>query len=70
MAIRRNRLVTIGCSLVGILALVATLLATHSTTHAAGGAYVRVNQVGYATTATKRAYLLASAVETGATFSL
>ncbi|MGZ3681248.1 MAG: glycoside hydrolase family 9 protein [Ktedonobacterales bacterium] len=70
MAIRRNRLVTIGCSLVGILALVVTLLATHSTTHAAGGAYVRVNQVGYATTATKRAYLLASAVETGATFSL
>jgi endoglucanase len=70
MAIRRNRLVTIGCSLVGILALVATLLVTHGTTRAAGGAYVRVNQVGYATTATKRAYLLASAVETGATFSL
>ncbi|HEV2581108.1 MAG TPA: glycoside hydrolase family 9 protein [Ktedonobacteraceae bacterium] len=37
---------------------------------AAGSAFVRVNQVGYATTATKRAYLMASGVETGATFSV
>ena len=33
-------------------------------------AFVRVNQVGYGTTATKRAYLLASGLETGATFSV
>src|SRR5579863_1851446 len=33
-------------------------------------AYIRVNQVGYAGTATKRAYLMASAAETGATFAV
>ena len=33
-------------------------------------AFVRVNQVGYPTAASKRAYLMASAVETGATFSV
>jgi endoglucanase len=33
-------------------------------------AFVRVNQVGYPTTATKRAYLMASGVEAGATFSV
>ncbi|MFL5624735.1 MAG: cellulase N-terminal Ig-like domain-containing protein, partial [Ktedonobacteraceae bacterium] len=37
---------------------------------ATGSAFVRVNQVGYATTASKRAYLMASGVETGATFSV
>src|SRR5438105_12554971 len=37
---------------------------------AAGAAFVRVNQVGYATGATKRAYLMASGAETGATFSV
>ena len=36
-----------------------------------GGAFVRVNQVGYPTTASKRAYLMASAdAETGATFAV
>ena len=40
-----------------------------STAHAAS-AYVRVNQVGYTTTQTKRAYLMASASEVGATFSV
>ena len=33
-----------------------------------GAAFVRVNQVGYISTAGKRAYLMASAAETGATF--
>ena len=33
-------------------------------------AFVRVNQVGYTTADSKRAYLLASATETGATFSV
>ena len=33
-------------------------------------AFIRVNQVGYTTAESKRAYLLASAAETGATFSV
>ncbi len=36
----------------------------------AGTAFVRINQLGYATSATKRAYLMASASEAGATFSV
>src|SRR5205807_3520920 len=35
-----------------------------------GSAFVRVNQVGYATDASKRAYLMASGLETGATFHI
>ena len=34
------------------------------------GTYIRVNQVGYPTTAPKRAYLLSPRVESGATFSV
>ncbi len=37
---------------------------------AAASAFVRVNQVGYPSTASKRAYLMSSAAETGATFSV
>jgi endoglucanase len=37
---------------------------------AAQSAYVRVNQVGYPANASKRAYLMASAAETGASFSV
>jgi endoglucanase len=37
---------------------------------AAGSAFVRVNQMGYAINATKRAYLMATGAETGATFSV
>jgi endoglucanase len=35
-----------------------------------GAAYVRVNQIGYVSGASKRAYLMASGAETGATFSI
>ncbi len=35
-----------------------------------GAAYVRVNQVGYVSAASKRAYVMASGAETGATFSI
>src|SRR5260221_3258262 len=35
-----------------------------------GSAFVRVNQVGYAPTVSKRAYLMASGAEAGATFSV
>jgi endoglucanase len=37
---------------------------------ATSSAFVRVNQVGYVDTSTKRAYLIASVAETGATFSV
>src|SRR5215475_6094786 len=46
--------------------LLITCAATE--TAAALSAFVRVNQVGYVTSASKRAYLMASAAETGATF--
>src|SRR4030095_3146026 len=36
----------------------------------AQSAFVRVNQVGYVVGASKRAYLMASGAETGATFSI
>lgn len=51
----------------GALAFTLTPLLARA---ASGSAFVRVNQVGYATTASKRAYLMASGVETGATFSV
>jgi len=37
---------------------------------AAGGAFVRVNQVGYPSTAPKRAYLMSTGNESGATFTV
>lgn len=55
--------------LLAVLGILAGAFASHEA-RAAGVAFVRVNQVGYATTATKRAYLMASGVETGATFSV
>jgi len=61
----------------GILTIVAMILALFAMTflptgvHAAGtSAFIRINQLGYATTATKRAYLMASVSETGATFAV
>ena len=36
----------------------------------AASAYIRINQVGYAASFTKRAYLMASGAETGATFAV
>ena len=46
-----------------IIVLIATAVQAQN-------AFIRVNQAGYVTTANKRAYLMASASETGATFSL
>ncbi len=37
---------------------------------APGSAFVRVNQVGYPADSAKRAYLMSSAAETGATFAV
>src|SRR5438067_12230909 len=48
------------------LLLVISLIITAS----AQSAFVRVNQVGYVSGGSKRAYLMASAAETGATFVL
>ena len=48
--------------------LVLTMFATAGWSYAS--AYVRVNQVGYTTSGSKRAYLMSSAAETGATFVL
>ena len=45
------------------------LLAGANLAHAAS-AYIRVNQVGYGSSATKRAYLMSTAAETGATFAV
>jgi endoglucanase len=62
----------------GRLALLAVVVVVASALHPAtvraaptpSAAFVRVNQVGYPLTASKRAYLMASVVETGATFSV
>jgi endoglucanase len=50
--------------------LVPVFLCCLSVLPAWGAAYVRVNQIGYVSGASKRAYLMASATETGATFSI
>jgi endoglucanase len=50
--------------------IVLFLLASVTATSLAQTAFVRVNQVGYPASATKRAYLMSSTAETGATFAL
>ncbi len=51
--------------LLTVLALFAVAIPCQAAT-----AYIRINQVGYTGAATKRAYLMASAAETGATFAV
>src|SRR5262245_50575233 len=56
-----------------LLALAGTALISlepTASTRAAANAFVRVNQVGYPSTASKRAYLMSTAAETGATFNV
>jgi len=55
-------------STLSVASTIAMLLFT-SAAHAQS-AFVRVNQVGYVSGGTKRAYLMASASEPGATFSI
>jgi endoglucanase len=58
-------------AIVVIGAVVAASVAAAPARAAAGTAFVRVDQLGYATgSQAKRAYLMASAAETGATFSV
>jgi endoglucanase len=52
------------------LAVVVAGLVLSCVSTYAQNAFVRVNQVGYVSSASKRAYLMASAAETGATFSV
>src|SRR5215467_4533376 len=61
-----SRIVTLTV-VVGALALALVALPVKAQS---GLAFVRVNQLGYATTASKRAYLMASGAETGATFNV
>jgi len=49
--------------------VILTILSMSGPAHAAS-AYIRINQVGYVGSASKRAYLMASAAETGATFAV
>ena len=51
-------------------ALVLTLLASSAATYAGGKAYVRVNQVGYINGEIKRAILMATGTENGASFNI
>jgi endoglucanase len=57
-------------TIIMVVGALALMLAPMLVKAATSSAFVRVNQVGYATTASKRAYLMASGVETGATFSV
>ena len=52
------------------LAVTSTVALSFPAKAVPGSAYVRVNQVGYAAAASKRAYLMSSVVETGATFAV
>jgi len=54
----------------GVATTGGALASGSSPSATAVGAFVRVNQVGYPSADSKRAYLLASVPETGATFAL
>src|SRR3954468_3634849 len=60
------------CVLSRVVCAAVTVFVGAAAVYAANGnsAYVRVNQVEYVTSATKRAYLMATAAETGATFAV
>ena len=66
--------IAVGAALVLVAAIVLAAggprAATARAAPAASSAFVRVNQVGYPAAGSKRAYLMASADETGATFSV
>jgi endoglucanase len=63
----RGRLVLVAAA---VLAAGSLHMATAGAAPAPNAAFVRVNQVGYPSTASKRAYLMSSAPETGATFTV
>jgi endoglucanase len=67
IATGRGRLVLIAAAVLAIGSLHMTTAGAAPTPNAA---FVRVNQVGYPTGGSKRAYLMSTAPETGATFSV
>src|SRR5258708_32426010 len=70
---RRRFAITSLASVATIIVIAGALALTFAPMLAkaqSGSAFVRVNQVGYAATASKRAYLMASGAEAGATFSV
>src|SRR2546422_5080144 len=67
-AIRTVRRATL--AVLSTVALVIVLFQPVTSGAVVGSAYVRVNQVGYPAASSKRAYLMASAAETGATFTV
>ena len=67
---RRARRGLAGVASVLLMTIVAAAAPAGAARAAAPAAFVRVNQVGYPGAASKRAYLMASAAETGATFSV
>ncbi|HLV97420.1 MAG TPA: glycoside hydrolase family 9 protein [Ktedonobacterales bacterium] len=69
-SLRRKGVLGLIAAVVFSVAVVATLLWSQSATFASGSAYVRVNQVGYVTSETKQAILMASGAESGASFSI
>src|ERR1700753_743651 len=67
---RRHTFIPIGMAICGVALVLSLFLSQQSTSYAAGKAYVRLNQVGYITSETKQAILLASGNDKGATYSL
>jgi endoglucanase len=71
---RQVRTIAVGAALVLVAAIALAAggprAAAARAAPAASSAFVRVNQVGYPAAGSKRAYLMASADETGATFSV
>ncbi|MBA2287820.1 MAG: hypothetical protein H0W02_20285, partial [Ktedonobacteraceae bacterium] len=53
-----------------VIGLIFSMVLVRTPAHAASAAYVRVNQVGYINGETKRAILMASGSESGATFEV
>ena len=66
---RRLRILAAVISL-GVLVAPSSFVPISVAGAAVGSAFVRVNQVGYASHSSKRAYLLSSIAETGATFAV
>jgi endoglucanase len=67
---RKGLMVAEAAAVLVAMALVLSSASTPAASSAPQSAHVRVNQVGYPSTASKRAYLMASAAETGATFTV
>src|SRR5262249_17685078 len=63
-------LIGVAIASLAISGVVGVSLGARPASAAGSTAFIRINQLGYAATATKRAYLMASAAETGATFSV